>query len=381
MAFLLTAIGVYGWGLWGRERLVETPIATSTIRQSEAVAPDGTTSAAAQLRAIEGSLTDRSNVAAALRSVEGKRPPDSASSFDERVDAVRQQIAVRAAAGSLPRSAEISVTCRSGDATLAALLANTLAAHYAAGASKGWQQRLNAAVAAASEAVREMRTTLDRAQADLDVLLAREAAQATKPIPIVAPPAVETADLLPLGRQLERLKLRRASLLLVRTEAHPDVQELDEQIAALQAKLNSPGSAAEAWQPIAPPATELALPMPPSTSVVDIHERESLEQAVEEARLNYDRAVLHKTFCRTLLQRAPRVTTEFAEALPTRAAAPAGIPWPLAVVSLAAGVLVALLVGLLSGRKRVSPTIDSVIGLELNLKVPVVAVVPASELA
>lgn len=172
----------------------------------------------------------------------------------------------------LPRVSEL-------DARSAAALVNRLVENYIAAADAGRIHAAEAAHAVAQERLGRARTSLVEARAELDALVDRLAVvEQTLPVQEPVEEESSTAQLRSeLNRQLADMLLRRGELLERRTPAHPEVLDIEQKIAATQARIAELGRPAA--RPVAAsPSAKLAEDLKP------------LRARASEAQKQYDQA-------------------------------------------------------------------------------------------
>lgn len=236
-------------------------------------------------------------------------------------------VEVRPRVGAQGATVEIMVTPGTMPSGEAAAWSNALA-RRGGDALRQWAQAQRTAEHQQALALeRRARQELQAARTRLDAfvqnhlkqldaqLAAAEAAQAAEAAPPPSLPPVPPEVLAARARlaaELAETRQRRAQLLLDRTPLHPDVRQLDEEVARLESDLQ----AATPAEPAPPPRREPAPSQAAGARGVqsrELAERyQELSQAVEEATVAVEQSGENERIAWQEAQRPPQVTLELA---------------------------------------------------------------------
>lgn len=320
LAFVLTALAVYGWGSWDQTGATPKPTYTATAY-----------------------IVERQNRAT--------------------TDELRIPMAYT---GEDPRRAED--------------VANVLAESYVADRREQWKRRTQRPREKAREAAETAQNELAQAEASLEAfrqqITAKPPAAAAGREEAISPPVIENPEWIDLSRQLGELDRRRDALLVDRTPLHPAVQEVAVQIEGLKremvfiprqiaGKLPSPtwkGSGGEG-DPIA--------------NQDHIHLNE-LTAMVETARQSCQRAEAAEKRAVAEQQAGPWYSVVYAQTVEVPPA-PDGTWLRLVWTALVAGTLMACGVGSVSTGANIDPPVGSVTQVQTDSGALVVGTMPASD--
>lgn len=430
--FAVAGVVVYRWGVAAADRAEPSRrhTATATI-----YLPSGS-QVAVDPEKIRRQITAKANVDQALRRLGSAGPsaPDGDPQAASRaVERVIEKLHVTGERTAAPGRLAVSITYTDQAADHAARLVNELAESFAEDHRAGWRARARRARVAAQQASDRAQREFIQARARLDAFCRQqfEKLQAGQPAdPIVLPqqpgengqaesPAVsagngdaragegpdEQAALVEnpawrdLSQQLVTLKRHRQELLVDRTRLHPEVQDTELRIAALKEQLSAtprqipgtrpgrpgPGSEAPVGQRHgerqpggADPAAGRPTPMRPSPVGQNRADRlqrfQALKQEADRAADAYFGAIRQeRRACRERHQE-PRVELDLAQ--PSRPPAAPGRRLAPALAALAAGLAVAVGVGMISAGAAIEPVLNTVEQAQELLPAPVVGVVP-----
>lgn len=177
------------------------------------------------------------------------------------------------------------------------------------------------------------------------------------------------------NRQLEELQQRREVLLVDRTPLHPEVQQVEWQIAQVQEELAALAARSPEHQPVeqaSAPATPPIDPQEFAQAVRALRDKTAqLRAAVEEA----ERLTGHEAQAAEAMLKRPRIEVHLAHQ--PGLGQPAATSKRRAWAALIAGLAGAVGVGLIAHGLAIDPPLSTARQVERDLAVPVVAAIPA----
>jgi uncharacterized protein involved in exopolysaccharide biosynthesis len=430
----VSGVAVYRWGL----ATVQPSPATASYTSTATIHLREGLPAAAEPEKTRQQITSRENVYRAVRQLGlATQPPpdeDPQATATRVVEEVGRDLWVTADTTSPPGELAVSVIYTNPSAQYSAQLANTLAGCYADDCRAEWKRQTQRAYAAAREATDRAQQEFLQAKAGLEEfaqqhLSSPQPGQSANPIDanqqqagngspgpteprqsdpqtpaaatpsdqpsVGAPSPGESPEWIELSQRLAVLKRRRAELLTDRTPLHPEVQETDLQIAALERQLaaiprevsakspDQPAAADESSdeQGSVPPAGDEAratgvTPVPPAGNRAETARTfQTLKQAADQTTAAYLKAFQQERGAWQEHQREPRIDLDLARPSPPRV--PTAPPrLALLLAALAAGLTVAAGVVMISAGAAVQFPLTTVEQARNALPVPVVGIIP-----
>jgi len=432
---------------------------TATVYQqseSPTVYPNGdqatpTYPAASNAEAIEQQITSDTNLRRAVQQMAPStvRPPDEHSAMvsDRDIEPIRSSLEVSVAATAQPGEFAVAISFTDydpeyTDPDYAVRLVNTLAENYADDYRESWKRRTYRAYAEVQEVADRAKAEWLSAETRLGEFLeshfqrqtsaTEELEQAAglsegeldgdgntdEPAPVSAPPVSETGPqpsrqsrpatpvapstsrAAALRKGLAKLELLRKSLLVERTPAHPEVQQIEDQIAEITRKLEAvaeepPGVTAErpTDDPRIPPANRPPTPLQSARiESAKIASKEitrlgteaarqftQLKAAADRTAVAHDRAADVALMAWKAQTIEPKIEMDLARPTTTRHLTPPMAEAELLWVALAVGLAAAMGVGMVVTGAAIEPTLSSVAQAEAVLPIPVVGRIPEND--
>jgi hypothetical protein len=439
--FAVTGVAVYRWGLAEPQpsKAAKSYISTATIRLRDA------SQAAADRQKIQQWITSKQNIYRAVRQLGlPARPPadeDPLATATRVSGEVSRSLRVTADGTSVPGELAISVTYKNPSPRYSAELANTLAECYAEDYRTQWERRGEQACAQARQSTDRARQDFLQAKSHLDEFSQEhfgpprarqpanedslpsprlrgegpgvrgpakdpskgpagdghakptDAQQGNPQTPATAMPSnaapVDNPEWVELSGKLAALRQRRAELLTDRTPLHPEVQEIQLQIAALIKQLSTTPRKIAAPSPGEPgaPTAQSSHAQGPATTARGTPGRAAGERAaaartfqtLEEAADRATEAYLHAVDAerQAWQQRQQKPPIKLDLATPIQVSASHVLPRPsLLLAALAVGLAVAAGVAMISAGAAVQFPLTTIEEARKALPVPIVGTIP-----
>ncbi len=406
--FVVTSALVYYWGYpTGRDaRSKPRFTAAASIRHAEL--PDETDagrrrSPSDDLAAlVEGQIRSRDALEAAARAATPSHVPKNAARTADHspaatLERLQKGLAVEVEEGGAGQR-RVRIRYTGTDAHRAAELLEAVARQYVDTFRREWQQQTETAHAQAATAAEQARLAWQLAEAERREFVARllreqqHEAPATPPRPGDSQPSAEPApptqaenpEWSHLAEQRARLERRRADLLFHRTPEHPEVQQIDYDLAELQRTLASTPRwiGREASREAGDAATKGAThpsdgqrqaepPMPEQPEMR--RQLEQLDRKADQARSRYEELAAAERAAWSVHLREPAVELTY---LPAVEGGSRSLTADHAMsTSLLAGLAMMVGVGMFAGGAAMEPTLRSTDQIQSLLRVPVVATV------
>jgi len=408
IVFAAVAIPVYLWGPATSRRPQPAEPFTATASLSVQI-PDAAGDADGKSTIpsnfdpgqIKKHITSPANLERALRQV---GPPKGQEDRGKgKTGPPARKLQIDAERTSTPGGLKIVINCTDTSPQHCTGLVNALAEQYAAECRAQWQGLTRRALLGSQKALEASRQESLAANARLDAFVEQQfnrreagpqkpAARAARRTVPAESRLVDNPEWLELSAEFERMRRYRAELLVDRTPLHPQVEQHDLRMMALEDKLLSvpkkiSAQAApkrndvEQQPPGQSPPQGVNTPgeTPPDDSPAErlaaAEKSRELKAAVAQTGRAYDRAVRlerrlwqrHQQEPKIEISRAP--TPEPTPAPPRRSAA--------LLAALLAGLASATGVGMIFAGAAMEPTLDSIPQAEAALAVPVVATIPS----
>lgn len=272
--------------------------------------------------------------------------------------------------------------------------ANTLADRYAADRRAQWRAETDAPRLKARQAAEKARREYDRIAAERAALMRQlhddaEAAANAKVEPALEaalPSAIVNPRWSEMQQKLTQLQQNRSQLLADRTPQHPAVQEIDvriadaeEQLAAIPKFVPDPVAKNASATGASPSVVgRTAAPAASSAAAENQQKLNDLNAAIRRARRARTDAELAEQQATQRQQAEPQLTMQPAQAVQDPLVVDYG--WRRLVGSaLAAGVLMAFGVGMVSFGAGVEPAVATAAEVEAMLGSPIIGTVPAHD--
>ena len=424
LAFLATGVAAYWLGAKTPDRTKMYSATASIFYRHDP--SDGRISDGLQQRStlgpatIEQEILSDENLQQALHREGREARAEGQGASDSllcRVEQIRRNLRVTATEASRPGALQISISCVDGDPDRAMRLVNTVAEAYAARHRAHWETTARQEYLQAQDAAERARQEYLEAKGRLDdfveqhflmeqALAERWAKSPPATTPAGSPTSREPARPAPpqtavdpekidLERQLADLQRRRSQLLENRTPLHPQVRDIEVRIAGVRERLDSPLSSdliderPDAFAAKQPSASEDAVveSRPGTTDEVSLRgmaeERaevvrafDAYKEALDLARQEYDRRCEVKR--RAWEQQVRRADIELETADQCQVSPSAGGSSRGLLGALAAALVVAVGVGLISSGFDTDPPLSTRGQAEAALPAPIVGAIPAT---
>ena len=293
---------------------------------------------------------------------------------------------------TLPNELRVSIRLTDTAPTEAVGSVNALAHAYAEIYRTEWKSQGELACQKARQTSATARRQYQEAKSQLDAFRAQQqAAQNTplpratqRPAPAVSPSLIDNPAWSELNQQLAVLRQERTKLLIDRTSAHPAVQEVESRIDAVRQQIATvprqiPAEPAQT-KPIATPEVPAEQPVAvASPTAAETAALRQLETAVAEAQHASETAAKAERETLGVNRQPPKIELALAEP-PIAAPAPRSTMSTL-FAALAAGVTTVMGLGMISAGASIEPPLTTVAQLESALHVPIIGVVPSTDVS
>jgi len=332
LVYVVAGVSVYLLGLGKTHEparyTATAKICQESVRQAEPGVGSPTELPAVDADAVEGQIVSAANLRRALAHLDARpgrvADGDHPAAASEAIEQVREDLRVDVSESSTADHVEISITYAGRDPERVVGLVNSLAEQYAddyhsmlEGAVRQGYRKVHNELETARQELRAARSHLEwflerhfrehRARAEQSAATVPEPPSADEPV--AEPATIDNPEWVELDRRRRELAQHRSELLVHRTPAHPEVRDVELQIARLKQHLAGiprkiPAPKSDSPTVVHPSAGDPATPLAqrPSVSLGRVLPSEALEeheeaaqeflalkQAYDQARQSHDR--------------------------------------------------------------------------------------------